>query len=165
MARSGLVIGIGNLDRGDDGVGRAVARALRDLVPPETEVVETDGDATTLLALLEDTVRAVVIDASASGAPPGTIRRFDVGIRALPHLRGSMSTHGMGLEEAIELARALGSVPPVCLVYAIEGASFDTGATLSPAVAAAIIEVAARVAEDIRRFQFATPEVACTKAT
>ena len=59
---------------------------------------------------------------------------------ATPLPRGAlgMSTHGFGLAEALELARALGQLPRRCIVYAIEGASFETGAPLSPEVAAAV---------------------------
>ena len=47
-----LVVGIGNPDRGDDAVGRLVARALRGRVPADVRVVEQDGEATALLAEL-----------------------------------------------------------------------------------------------------------------
>jgi hydrogenase maturation protease len=60
-----------------------------------------------------------------------------------------LSTHGFGLAEAIELARALGGLPPRCVVYAIEGSSFEEGAALSPPVVAAAAEVARRLCGEI----------------
>ena len=53
--RSGriLVLGLGNPDRGDDGAGRAAARALRPLLPEDVEVTEADGKMTDLLGRLE----------------------------------------------------------------------------------------------------------------
>jgi hydrogenase maturation protease len=49
----------------------------------------------------------------------------------------------VGLADAIELARALGRLPPRVTVYGIEGERFDTGAPLSDSVAGAIDEVVA----------------------
>ena len=71
----------------------------------------------------------------------------------LPQGAFGVSTHGFGLHEAIELARALGQLPSHCVVYAIEGASFETGAPQSPLVAGAVVEVASRLSAEIREEQ------------
>jgi hydrogenase maturation protease len=137
-----IVIGVGNAWRGDDGAGLAVARRLRALSPDGVEVREVEGDA---IALVEAWAGAdrVVVDAAASGAPPGTVRRFDARSGPLParHLRSS--THAFGVPDAVELARALGRLPGRLDVYAIEGASFTAGDRLSPAVERAVDELAA----------------------
>ena len=124
------LIGLGNAWRGDDAAGLAVARRL--------DGVAHEGDAVALLELWAGASQAVVVDAAASGAAPGTVHRFD-GARPLPArtLRSS-STHAFGLADAVELARALGRLPPRLEIYAIEGADFTLGAPLSPAVATAV---------------------------
>jgi len=152
MARDGrrLVLGIGNPERGDDASGRVVARLLRGKLPAGFEIVEVDGEATALLAQLEDAQEAFLVDACVSGAPAGTIRRFDVSAGPLPPGKFGLSTHSFGLKEALELARTLGSLPPRCIVYAIEGQSFELGEPLSPQVAAAATNVAARLRGELR---------------
>jgi hydrogenase maturation protease len=149
MSRRRIVLGIGNPDRGDDAAGRAVARLLRSAPPDGFELVEQDGEATALLAQLDGAAAAFVVDACASGASPGTVRRFDVTTGPLPQAAFGLSTHGFGLAEAIELARALGQLPPCCVVYAIEGGCFEAGAPLSPPVAAAVVAVAERLRAEI----------------
>jgi hydrogenase maturation protease len=144
-----LVLGVGNPDRGDDGAGRAAARALRPLLPEDVEVTEADGEMTDLLGRLEQADAAFVIDACLSGAPAGTLHRFDVSEAPLPEGVFSVSSHGLGLHQAVELARAFGQLPGRCVVYAVEGASFETGAPLSPPVAAAAAEAAERVRAEI----------------
>ena len=144
-----LVLGVGNVNRGDDGAGRAVARALRGVLGAHVEVAECEGQATGILAILETASAALIIDACASGAPAGTVRRFDVSQTPLPQAAFGVSTHGFGLHEAIELARALGQLPARCVVYAIEGAGFETGAPLSPAAAAAVSQVARQVSVEL----------------
>jgi len=144
-----IVIGIGNPDRGDDAAGRAVARRLRRMLPPTIRIDEHDGEATALLARLEGAETAYLIDACASSAPAGTVQRFDVANAPLPQETFAMSTHGLGLAEAIEIGRALGQLPARCVVYAIEVGSTAPGEPLSPPVAAAIKTVAKRVCTEI----------------
>jgi hydrogenase maturation protease len=144
-----LVLGVGNLDRGDDAAGRAVARNLRGVLPTHITVDEAAGEATDLFGKLENAATAFLIDACTSGAAAGSIHRFDVSQAPLPQGEFGVSTHGFGLHEAIELARALGQLPPRCVVYPIEGASFATGAALSSSVATAVAEVASRLRAEL----------------
>jgi hydrogenase maturation protease len=147
--RRRMVIGIGNPDRGDDAAGPAVARLLADMLPEDVGIVEHDGETTGLIAQLDGVTAAFLVDACVSGAPAGTVRRFDVAEMALPAASFALSSHGLGLAEAIELARALGHLPPFCVVYAIEGWSFAIGAPLSSPVATAVAAVAARLSVEI----------------
>jgi hydrogenase maturation protease len=146
-----VVIGIGHPDRGDDAVGRVVAARLRGLVPETVSVVEADGEATGLMDRFDLAANAIVVDASLSGAPTGTIQRFDVANQTLPPGRLGMSTHGFGLAEAIELARCLGRLPKTCIVFAVEAGSFEPGEPLSPEVAAAADDVVERVLAETGR--------------
>jgi hydrogenase maturation protease len=144
-----VVIGVGNPDRGDDGVGRLAAQVLRARLPPAVAVLDHAGEAAQILAWLGEADTAFCIDAACSGAAPGTVRRLDAAAAPLPASILAVSTHGMGLGEAIELARALGQLPQRCVVYAIEGRSFAAGAPLSPEVERAAGEVAARIAAEL----------------
>ena len=146
-----LVVGVGNPNRGDDGAGLRAVRALRNSAPDHVELVEADGEASGLIALLSGARAAFVIDACASGAPAGTVHRFDVTTSALPQSGFSISSHGLGLHQAIELARALGALPVPCVVYAVEGEVFDIGEQASPAVAAGASEAATRVRAELAR--------------
>ncbi|MCP4384460.1 MAG: hydrogenase maturation protease, partial [Hyphomicrobiales bacterium] len=44
-----IVIGIGNPDRGDDGVGPLIVEKLRTRLPDEVETIVHSGEATSLL--------------------------------------------------------------------------------------------------------------------
>jgi hydrogenase maturation protease len=159
-----IVIGVGNPDRGDDAAGPTVVRDLRNGViagpapvirSADIEIVEHSGEAATLVMQMDGAERVFLIDACVSGAPPGTIHRFDVDSAAMPTLVSAFSTHGFGLATAVELARALGQLPRRCIIYAIEGAAFEPGAPLSPPVAAAAVKVVhrlrAEIAGDVRQ--------------
>lgn len=149
MAGPAYVIGIGNPDRGDDGAGRAVAAYLRERVSDSATVLEHNGEVSDLLERLEAAEAVYLVDAAASGATPGTIHRLDAHDGPLPGSLFALSTHGFGPGEAVELARAMGSLPRICVIYAIEGANFEAGAPLSDAVAAASCEVVERLLAEL----------------
>jgi hydrogenase maturation protease len=144
-----IVIGVGNPDRGDDAAGRWVARRLAPVLEGRVPVAELDGEATALVDALGDAEFAIVVDACASGAAPGTVTRFDVSAAPLPARVSTLSSHGFGLADAFELARALGRLPTCCLAYSIEGVDFAPGAPLSSAVARAVETVAGRILHDL----------------
>jgi len=141
------VIGVGNDLRGDDAVGLVVARALTGELDGTVRVLECEGEPVSLLAAWEGYDRAIVVDATQSGAAPGTIRRIAAHAGPLPASLSRSSTHLLGIADAIELARVLGRLPERTIVYGVEGASFAAGSELSEPAAAA----ADRVADAIRR--------------
>ncbi len=144
-----LVIGVGNEYRGDDGAGLVVARALRTLAPPYTDIVEHSGEATSLIDAWQDARYVVVVDAVRTGGTPGTIYRMEAHNTPVPARFLSQSTHDLGVAEAIELSRATGCLPERAIIYGIEGQDFAVGAALSPQVARASRTVAARVADEL----------------
>ena len=150
MNRAPVIIGIGNPSRGDDGAGRAVLARLRGRLGATATLIEHDGEVTGLLALLQGARHVTLIDACLSGAPPGTILRLDAA-RPLSAAVRTHSTHGLGLGPAVEVARALHTLPPRCIVYLVEGAAFGLGVCLSAPVQAAVERLAARLLGELPR--------------
>lgn len=147
------VIGVGNRHRRDDGVGLVVAERLRSEAGSGVVVMESGGDAAELIEAWGGVSRVIVIDAVHSGAAPGTVVRVDAIREPLPADAFQTSTHAFGLAAAVELARALGQLPPVLVVYGIEGVDFGHGEGLSPEVAAAASEVVDRLRREIVSFR------------
>ncbi len=143
------VIGIGNEFRGDDAVGLLVARRVQALADPPVEVLERDGEATALMEAWHGSGRVVLIDALQSGAPPGTIQRFDAKKQPLPAGLFSCSTHAFGLAQAVELARVMNRLPERLIIYGIEGIHFGEGSGLSPEVARSVDPVAGQVLREL----------------
>lgn len=135
-----VVIGVGNALRHDDGAGLEIVRRLRPRVSlAEIAVREQESETLGLLEQWEGAEAAVLVDAIHSGATPGTVHRVDASAEPIPaRLRGSSSTHAVGVGEAIELARALHRLPKRVVVYGVEGRCFDAGSGLSEEVQAVI---------------------------
>ena len=144
-----VVIGVGNDFRGDDAAGLLAARRLHACRGVRT--VEHTRDGLSLMEHWRPTDRVVVVDALCSGHAPGTVFRFDATAGPVPGDAGWVSSHTPGVAEGIETARILGRLPATLTVYGIEAAQVDPGADVSPAVAAAVEEVALAILEETGR--------------
>jgi len=144
-----VVIGIGNLLRGDDGVGRIVAQRLREQNIPGLRVLEHEGETTWLMEAWEGADTVLVIDAISSASAPGTICRFDAAHRSLQRVSFRDSSHSFGLHEAVQLARGWNRLPRRLIIYGIVGKSFGLGSELSSKVRQAGGRVADRIVAEL----------------
>jgi hydrogenase maturation protease len=138
VGRSVTIIGVGNPYRGDDGAGLAVVREIGGRAPRGAEVMEQAGEPASLIAAWEGADAVILVDAVSSGSPPGTIHAFDAVRTPLERNLFRHSTHAFGVAEAVELSRALGSLPRTLWVFGIEGENFAMSEGLGPEVLAAI---------------------------
>lgn len=111
--------------------------------------VQSCSGGTELLDLWRDAAAAILVDAVATGAPPGTIHRLDAVRGPMPQAVAPAGTHDLGLRDTIELARVLGCLPPRVVLYGIEAATFAVGAPMSGPVIAALPLVAACVRDEV----------------
>jgi hydrogenase maturation protease len=135
-----LILGVGNPDRGDDGAGIHTARRLQ-----TSGRVREVRDCSTLIDLWDGETDVTVIDATISGAEPGTITRFD-GLRDRLPADTFQSTHSFGLAESVELARVLKRLPARLTIYGIEAGSLLHGAALTARVEEAVDTLASTLA-------------------
>jgi hydrogenase maturation protease len=98
------------------------------------ELLEREGEPTSLIETWSRVDEALVVDCVSSGASPGAVHRFDCTHAPLPAEVFNASTHSMGLPEAVELARELDRLPGRLVVYGIEGEDFEAGEGLSEPV-------------------------------
>ncbi|MHB1504753.1 MAG: hydrogenase maturation protease [Acidimicrobiales bacterium] len=157
MARC-VIAGLGSLNRSDDGVGCIVARETGAALTATSIESPVDigpvGEPLDLLGRWDHAELAVVVDATSSDVPPGTIRVIDLDSPEMEpddsYALGASSTHGIGLLGVLQLARALGSAPQRVVVVGIEGMVFEAGNGLSPAVELAVDEATRRVLQLIQ---------------
>lgn len=140
-----VVAGIGSELRGDDGVGVAVASAVAHLAPAVD--VGPLGEPLDLLGRWDGAELAVIVDATCSGSPAGSVRVHELGAAGadVPPGDAPASTHGLGVPGVLRIARAVGRAPRRVVLVGVEGAAFERGEGLSPAVARAVPEAVARV--------------------
>jgi hydrogenase maturation protease len=150
-----VVIGCGNPNRSDDGVGPEVVRALR--ARGETSGVRlldagTDGMAVIFAA--RGCRSLIVVDACRSGSEPGAIFEAPGSELEQPY-QPSLNLHDFRWDHALHAGRMLlrDDFPTDVTVLLIEAANIDFGVGLSPAVSGAASKVVDRVQELIRARQ------------
>lgn len=143
------VFGIGS-PSGDDQAGWLTIDALLDRgvqhVPGAT-LGKLDRPGASLIAHLQDADRVILIDAMLSGCQPGLIRRFDQ--EDWPDYSRGLSSHGLGVLDALLLARALGSLPPRLDLYGIEIGVAAADVAPGSEVRASARQLAARIATEL----------------
>ena len=150
-----LVVGCGNLLRGDDGVGPVLVRHLWDRgVPDGAKLVDGGTAGMDVGFQMRGAQRVVIVDACVSqgeaGAPPGTVYRLPgEELTDLPPLQG-LHTHSFRWDHAIPFARwALGDACPTDItVFLIEAAAMEMGADLSEPVDTAMEQVIELIERD-----------------
>jgi hydrogenase maturation protease len=142
-ARDTLVVGLGNLLRGDDGVGVRVVQSLATQeLPVGVELADGGTQGLELVNLMEGWQRVILVDAANVGQDHGQFVRFGLEEVRLLGSNEQISVHAAGLRDALLLAQVLGVLPEEVIIYGVQPASLDWDAGLSPQVEAAVPEIA-----------------------
>lgn len=145
------LIGIGNPNRGDDGAGWAVIDRLENRVEG-VALYKLRGEISELLDIFSKYPTVYCIDACVIDAPAGFWERLDANLQPVLLDNPQTSTHGLGLSQAIALARTLDQMPSKLIIYAIKGENYSVSAEASFPVTQSIDVVAEKILdeEDIR---------------
>ena len=143
-----LIIGYGNPLRGDDGVGPRAAELLADRgratplpLPDGVHVLVCHQLTLELAPQIAEADRLILIDARATGEP-GSIEQCIL-TPAIPD-RVSL-THHIDAQGLLVAAQILYGHAPETVLFTVSGGSFDCCEMLSPAVAATLPDLLARI--------------------
>jgi len=149
-----VLIGVGNQYRRDDGIGLALAAAISELDLPGVTVLASDGEPSRLLDAWSGASLAVLVDAvRQEGGVPGQIHRHHMsgdGLTDTWASANSASTHGLGIGEAIALAKAVDRLPERLVVFTVEADDIGYGEHLSPPVSASLPALTQAVLAELR---------------
>jgi len=111
------IIGIGNKERGDGGIGQVVVQTIckKNGLPDFIEAIEGDRDREQLLDLLEQCDRAIIVDIAEMHMPPGHVRTIQ-GEHIKEEFRSHLSLEILNLADTIGAARQKGVHTPVTLM-------------------------------------------------
>jgi hydrogenase maturation protease len=151
-----LVLGIGNLLMGDEGVGVEVARRLlEEPVPPGVEILDGGTGSFVLLGPMREATRIILIDAALDPTPPGTIRRLTPRFsRDYPR---SLTAHDIGLKDLLDAFHLLGDPPEVVLFAVSVRPPTEPGLGLTAPVSATVPELVRQVLAELLGSSQANP--------
>lgn len=135
-----VIIGMGNPQLSDDGVGLAVALAVAERLKDRMTltVTELNTGGMRLMEAMAGFKRAVVVDAMLSGAPHGTVRQFDP--QDFVTTKNTFSSHDTDFATAYDLGVMAGvPLPEQLSFWGVEAREFDLfGECFTVEVAAAV---------------------------
>ena len=147
-----VVIGLGNPLMGDDGVGLAALTRLRD--DWQLDGVELVDGATwglSLLPVIEDAERLVLVDAIAAHGVPGDI--IELSRERLPiYLSRKLSPHQVDLKDALALAEWRGRLPTDVVAIGVQPGVVELGTELSDVVAPQLGRLVHTIVEQLERW-------------
>ncbi len=131
-----VLIGVGNHDRGDDSIGPLIADAVQSRTDRVVSI-DREGDLAVLPLLWEEGDDVLIVDAYRSSDAVGTVRMIDPDDLAAG---GGLSTHGLSVAEAVQLAHRLNRMPNRLRVMGVAGQRFGHEA-MSPELRAVFSSV------------------------
>ena len=152
-----LVLGIGNVLLGDEGVGVHVVRYLEERSLPEGVTCLDGGTGGfTLLDPMSAAKTIFLVDATNDGSPPGTVQRLRP--RYARDYPPALTAHDIGLKDLLDSFYLISEPPDVHLFAISVAPPFDMSIELSPELAHAVPRVA-------RMVQSAIHELVDTRAS
>ena len=143
-----LVLGVGNVLMGDEGVGVHVVRHLEKLgVPEGVELLDGGTGSFLLLEPMNRARRIVLIDATLDDQPPGTVRRLTP--RFSTDYPKTLTAHDIGLKDLLDTFYLLDH-PVDIVLFAVSIASFqEISLDLSPDIAERVPDIAQLVWQEV----------------
>jgi hydrogenase maturation protease len=145
-----LILGIGNVLLGDEGVGVHVVEELgRGELPEGVVCLDGGTGGFQLLAPMQEAGRVVLVDATLDGSAPGTVRRLRP--RFSKDYPRTLTAHDIGLKDLLDAFYLLGETPPDVTLFAVsisppEGLRVG----LSEGLSRRVPEIARRVLDEVR---------------
>lgn len=143
-----LIVGCGNILRGDDAVGPILIRHLWEMgLPLGVRCADGGTGGMDVAFQMRGVPHVILIDACKSGSEPGAIFCLPgEEVENLPPLSG-LNLHAFRWDHALAFARWLlkDEYPQKVTAYLIEAESLEIGAPLSPPVEAAMRRLAPRI--------------------
>lgn len=149
-----LVVGIGNVLLGDEGLGVHVARSLEAMqgsLPENLHVLEAGTALFDVLAEMARYPCVILVDAVRAGREPGTVYRADglAEIASSGESRPAVSLHELDLSQTLRMAELLGYLPAQLSLLGAEPASMALGTQLSPPLAQAAEKIVALLLNEL----------------
>jgi len=146
-----LVLGLGNVLLGDDGLGAAaVARVEgRYRIPPGVRLEDGGTLGLSLLGLFAESDRVILVDAVRTGSAPGTLVRID-GEDVMDAVRDRLSPHQVGVADLLDAARLIDCYPTTVTLLGLVPEAIDLSVARSSAVDASLDELVEAVAREVQ---------------
>jgi hydrogenase maturation protease len=128
-----LILGLGNILLGDEGIGVKVVQGLeKEDLPDHIDLLDGGTGGFYILSVLEQYKTIIMIDATIDENPPGTLALVEPEFASdFPKV---LSSHDIGLRDLIESAALLEHLPKIYLITISIHPDQDINMELSPEI-------------------------------
>lgn len=146
-----LILGIGNVLLGDEGIGVHCIKYLeKQKLPTNVHLLDGGTGGFHLLEYFQKYSRIIMIDATMDGNPPGTIKIISPKFsNEFPNV---LSSHDIGLKDLLETATLLGTFPQIILITVSIFEIQTMNLSLSKEVESAIPSIIEKINELLKNF-------------
>ncbi len=145
-----LVLGIGNVLMGDEGVGVHAVRRLEVMsLPRGVQCLDGGTGSFVLLEPMQQARRIILIDATVDGQSVGTVRRLEPRFSA--DYPRTLTAHDIGLKDLLDAFHLLGNPAEVVLFAVSIAPLHEMGDELSPELASRLEEITGLIAAELQR--------------
>lgn len=149
MPTKTLILGLGNVLMGDEGIGVCVVRAIeKESLPADIECLDGGTGGFTLLEPLENADRIIIIDAANDGNPTGTVTRTTP--RFSRDYPPTLTAHDVGMKDLLDMFYIQGGHHDIILYAITINPKQPIRMSLSPQAETAAAEAARLVLQEIR---------------
>ncbi len=150
-----LILGIGNILMGDEGVGAFVAQyLLKDPLPENVRCLDGGTGGLHLLGDMQAADVVILVDATVDGQPPGSWRILEP--KFSHDYPPTLTAHDIGLKDLLDAMHLMGNAPRVIL-YAVSIEPLQgVGWGLSPQIEKVIPEICVSIRERVESLLQAT---------
>lgn len=146
------VIGLGNILRGDDGIGPVVIEELENAdISSHLQLCDAGSDGFTILDHLLGTDPILIIDCTRMGKDPGTVQKIKITDKELLPDTVGMSLHGYSLAEVWQIARSIGAESELAII-GVEPENIQFNSGLSEVVKKSIPTIIKIVEEEAEKY-------------
>ena len=139
-----LILGIGNILLGDEGVGVHAVKVLEgEILPDHVRLLDGGTGGFHLLSIFQQYKKIILIDATLDGKKPGTVSLLKP--KYAKDFPQTLSAHDIGLKDLVQSAALLGFLPEIFLITVSISDQQPLSMELSGEVAASLEDVMALV--------------------
>jgi len=145
-----LILGIGNVLMGDEGIGvHAIKELEKESFPPIVTLLDGGTGGFHLLEYLQEYPTVIMIDATMDNDPAGTIKVIEPNFAT--DFPKALSAHDIGLRDLVESTAVLGELPKMFLITVTIDSIQSMEMNLSPEIEKQIPAVVGKVNEILKK--------------
>jgi hydrogenase maturation protease len=150
-----LVLGLGNVLCGDDGLGVAAVQELerRYEIPEGVRVLDGGTLGLSLLSWFDAAQDVILVDAIQADGPVGSFVRLE-GAEVAPAVRSRLSVHQIGVADLLDALRLTDRTPRTMILLGLVPGTLELGLERTAQVEAALPLLVDETVTEVRRLGF-----------